>query len=520
MAGLRRSPRSLLSPSLRRWAAGLCTVGLPLLAAGCADRAATQIERGPLPDNPAAVSAIPPYLRSDAAIRRVSYEPSPPDALPAPAQLPAPAPTPVPAPTPTATPVNLDSVFRLAEEHNPQIALAREKVNESQIENQLAAKGWLPKVTAGVGYYRHEGGIQNEDGTLTRSSFGALWPNVDLHTEFDVREATFHRIDAERKRWQQQGELSKVSNEQLLDAAQTYIDLLTARRSEAVAKELEKYQRDVLMRAKDLAKEGGQLLVETAEAELNGTQAAESRMRQQGDAAAAKLAYLLGLDPLSDLVPVDEALAPIHVVDASPATADLVARALTDGPGVNELQQMLAVIDSGMAELQGPKKYLPTIGLCVGEGMFEAGTNSTLGGSNRLDVGVQARWDLTEVFRARDEKQLAESRRRQVALSYDDLRSKLTLGVREARGAILSGRVQMDKAAEQVKRASESYRLADLRLKQNAPGSSPAEVLQSLRGLEQAHYNYITSVSAYNKAQIRLLLLLGPVEACAAPAAK
>ena len=54
----------------------------------------------------------------------------------------------------------------------------------------MAAKGWLPTVTAGVGYYRHEGGIQNEDGTLTRSSFGALYPGVDVHADFDVREAT------------------------------------------------------------------------------------------------------------------------------------------------------------------------------------------------------------------------------------------------------------------------------------------------------------------------------------------
>ncbi len=149
---------------------------------------------------------------------------------------------------PAPTPVNLDSVFRVAEERNAQIALEREKVNQTQLEAELAAKGWIPKVTAGVGYYRHEGGIQNEDGTLTRSSFGALYPGVDLHTDFDIKAATYQRIDAERKRWQQQGELSKVNNEQLLEAANTYIDLLTAQRGEAVSKELEKYQRDALKR--------------------------------------------------------------------------------------------------------------------------------------------------------------------------------------------------------------------------------------------------------------------------------
>ena len=35
------------------------------------------------------------------------------------------------------------------------------------------------------------------------------------------------------------------------------------------------------------------------------------------------------------------------------------------------------------------------------------------------------------------------------------------------------------------------------------------EPLLSVRGLEQAHYNYLKSVSDHNKAQVRLLLLLG-----------
>ncbi len=340
--------------------------------------------------------------------------------------------------------MNLEAVFRLAEERNAPIALAREKVHESQVENDLAAKGWLPKVTAGVGYYRHEGGIQNEDGTLTRSSFGALYPGVDLHTAFDVREATFARIDAERKRWQQQGELSRISNEQLLQSAETYIDLLTARSGESVSQELEKNQRELLQRAKDLEKEGGKVLSEAAAAELAGTEQAEAKLRQQGDAASAKLSYLLGLDPESPLVPVDAALAPIDVVDATPPASALVGQALANGPGVRELQGLLSTIDCGMAELESPKKFLPTLDLCLGEGAFGAGPDASMVWDNRFDVGVEARWNLTELFKAKDEKRLAESKRRQVELSYDDLRGKLTLGVREAREAILSGREQIE----------------------------------------------------------------------------
>jgi outer membrane protein TolC len=496
-AGFRLRPQS---PRIARWVAGLCAAAAPLLTAGCGPHLATVTQSG-VDSNRPIYAMVSPAPAVDRDVRRASYEPDHADA-------------PVVAPAPT--PVSLDAVFRLGEERNAKIALAREKLNESLIENQLAAKAWLPKVTAGVGYYRHEGGIQNEDGTLTRSSFGTLYPGVDLHTEFDVREATFHRIDAERKHWQQKGELTQVCNETLLDAASTYIDLLTARRGEAVTQELEKHLHEALRRAEATEKDGGKVLVEAIEAELSGASQVEVRLHQQGDAASAKLAYLLGLDSEALLVPVDETLAPIDLVDVTPATAILVAQALAEGPGIQELQGLLAAIDCGTAEASGPKRFLPALDLCVSEGAFGAGPNSTLDFSNRFDVGVQARWNLTQLFKAKEEKRLAESHRRQVELSYDDLRGKLTLGVREAREAILSGRDQIGKAAEQIRRASESYRLSDLRLKQNAPGNSLPEVLQSLRGLEQAHFNYITSVTAYNKAQVRLLLLLGPSGVCKA----
>jgi len=187
------------SPRLRFWTAGLCAAGAPLLAVGCAQRTASVTQFNAVPRHAVVALQSTPGANLDPGVRRVSFEPEHPKMLPAPA-----AENSEPL-APAATPVNLDSIFRLAEEKNAQIAVAREKVHESNLEGQLAAKAWLPTMTAGVGYFRHEGGIQNEDGTLTRSSFSALYPGIDVHADFDVREATFARIDAGRKRWQQQG---------------------------------------------------------------------------------------------------------------------------------------------------------------------------------------------------------------------------------------------------------------------------------------------------------------------------
>jgi outer membrane protein TolC len=472
---------------------GLCAAGGPLFVGGCA------AERAAYADVGSASSRLPAATATAAPEARVTQAGFPSDAASAP------------------VPVDLDAVFRLAEGQNTQIALAREKLHDSQLEGEIAAKGWLPRVTAGAGYYRHEGGIQNEDGTLTRSSFGALFPGVDLHAEFDVREATFHRVDAERKRWQQQGELAKVNNETLLESANSYSDLLAARRGESVAKELQGYQRDILKRAEALAKEAGPILVESVRTELSITEQGQAKLHQQGDAAAAKLAYLLGLDPSAELVPLDDGLSPIDLVDATPPTPALVGRALSDGPGVKELEGLLGVIQSGLAQIDSPLRFAPTVSLCVTEGAFGAGPDSSLDWDNRLDVGLTARWNLTEWATAREKKCQALSKQRQVELSLQDLRGKLTLGVKEAREAILSGREQIKSGAEAIKHASETYRLSKLRLQQNAPGASTTEVMQAIRGLQQAHLQYVTAVAAYNKAQIRLLLLLGPGEgACKA----
>ena len=70
--------------------------------------------------------------------------------------------------------VTLDSVLQLAEQQNPQMALARERVNQAYAEKELAEKRWLPEVNVGTGYYRHEGGIQDQTGTLVRSSTGGV----------------------------------------------------------------------------------------------------------------------------------------------------------------------------------------------------------------------------------------------------------------------------------------------------------------------------------------------------------
>jgi outer membrane protein TolC len=515
-AGPPRPPRLR---RLRRLASGLCAAGAPWLLLGCGAANPWRCESAATAPTHAAYAAAAPNQSGD--IVPVAYAD--------PQQAPQPSPsTPAPQVMPervqeqTAThatagkqvPITLDTVLRLADQQNAKLAAAREKVNESQLTACVAASCWLPKVYAGVAYYRHEGGIQDFQGNLIHSSTGSLYPGATIQGEIDLKEAAYQKVKYERDVWQNKAEASQLTYEQLLDAANTYVDLLTARRGEAVAEELRKFEEKLLP---DLEKRAQTetvlgITLDNLKAALAARDYATSRLRQQGNAASAKLVYLLGLPPDTCLVPVDATLVPIDLVDVTPPVCDLVARALTNGPGVRELEGMVALISDALARSGGLQAMLPTLCLCVTEGAFGAGPGDDMRWDNRLDVGLNAKWELTALLTARKRREAGESSLRRAQLNQEDLRGRLTAGVQDAREAILHGKEQIGLAAEQVRHASDAYRESDRRLPfgKEEGKVTDSDVLQNILALEQAHASYINAISNYNKAQVRLMLLLGP----------
>jgi outer membrane protein TolC len=274
----------------------------------------------------------------------------------------------------------------------------------------------------------------------------------------------------------------------------------------------------VLKRAEALASEGAQVQVEAIRAQSLGRRRAMAQLHQQGDAAAAKLAYLLGLGPDVQLVPADSALRPVELADASQPLETLVGQALSAGPGVRELERMLAVIQGGIDRANGPGRFLPVVELRTLEtGMF-AGKNSTYDSANRFDAGVQMRWNLSDLFRARDQRRIASSKLAQAHLSYEELRARLALGVEEAKDTIEGSRTQLRLCTEQIDHACRAYRLSDTRLRTNVPGSSTSEVTGAIQLLEMAHLNSLGAIREYNKAQVRLMILLGAAGGPCGPA--
>ena len=301
-----------------------------------------------------------------------------------------------------------------------------------------------------------------------------------------LRRDTFKRAVAEAELWRRRAELQRVQNEVLQDAANTYFDWLAAQRGEAVSRDLERYFEKLLKRAQALVDSGekpAQVIVEAIQTGLDGLRQSILHTHQQADATAAKLSYLMGNGD-GPLVP-SQALGPVDFVDANAPVAALVRQAQDSGPGVRELLGLAGTIQQGINDARCAQRLCNHTGAALICGRLH----------------------------------MAQSELQQAQLALVDLQGKLKAGVEEAVTAIRSGREQIALASTAIRHASETYRITDLRLESEGPRESMRNntynaVLNSIRQLSQAHTNYLTAVNAYNKAEARLLLLIGTYNDC------
>lgn len=455
---------------------------------------------------PSAALQPPPTIRA-AAADETEKLPAPRESNPVPPLIVV-----DPGKAPKVIPISLDTVFRLAHNQNGEITLAREKLQEAAATHDLARKAWLPDFYLSSSYFRHEGGTQDFTGQFIRSSYGSWLSGLEINGRIDLYDAAFQKVDAERKVWQKKTELSKISSETLLDAASSYIDWLTAIEGQRVADEIEQKINLLLDRATQRAKFDKSYHVEVARisAEARAQKLIVRRLREGAVTAEAKVKHLLGMDPMAVLVPIDRGLLPIKLVDANQPAEQLIDRAWSNGPGVAELAGLLDLIERSAAK-SGSANLMPVVELNMGEGLFGAGPGSSMDWDNRWDMCVRLRWNLKKHCVAEENRRIMESQRLQVHQSYANLRSKLALGVQEAREASLSNEERSALSVEQVEFAENTYSLSKSRLDSAVPGASYAEVLLSLRTLAAANYSRVEALRDLDKAQLRLFVLLGEV---------
>ncbi|HLW67772.1 MAG TPA: TolC family protein [Gemmataceae bacterium] len=419
---------------------------------------------------------------------------------------------------PRAMPISLDAVLGIAEENNPQIMVARTKMRAAFSEKELAAARWLPDVYIGVGYFQHDGGIQLQQGQIIDSNTNAMTVGPNISFSYDPRDYAFRQLTAMRKLWQENGELSKITYEQTLDASTTYIDLLAAHTALSISLELQKSLESLHAEAKK-AREiqmtaNLELEEQRLEQEINTQIQNQRKLQGKINAASARLAYLLGLDMNTVLLPVDTQMVAFHIVDISPPLEALVSQSLANGPGIRELEGILGVIQTGLGQSRTMSRFAPQVDLQVGEGLFGAGVLGGMGYDNRFDLAVQARWNLTELLHGQRKRQVAMDQMNQVAWTQQELRARLTMGVQESRATILSSSSNFNLAEDQIRKAKEMLERV-IKLHKITPLEVPySQVLLAHQAVAKAQLNYVELLQDFDKAELRLMILLGPGMKC------
>jgi outer membrane protein TolC len=414
---------------------------------------------------------------------------------------------------PAATaPFNIDlpTALRLAQADNIDVQLARERINEARANHASAVEKFLPWVTVGASYRRHEGRTQAVDGTLldVDKQSASIGPTVTA--QIDLGDAWFSTLAARQTITAADAALHAQQQQATFKAASGYFELLKA-------KALVDASRDALTTSQTYEQQlqagfnagvifkGDWLRVQT---QTQRYQSAVLQAQQQQRLASAQLAETLHLDPTVELAPQDSDLLPIALMHAESTQAALVQQALE---GRAELQQNQAQVQAARAEnkgaLYGP--LIPSLGVQAFVGQFGGGPDRASGnfaGSRDYYLGLNWRFGPGGLFdfgRGRASRSKVHS----AELSLEKATDTVKREVVEAQARVAVSTQLLSASSNSLAAATETLRLTRDR-KQLGVGLV-LEDIQAQQELLRARVDYLNAITDHNKAQYQLSEALG-----------
>jgi outer membrane protein TolC len=453
--------------------------------------------------------------------------PEPEVLLPSPPQKAAADPTLVEFEVPDGRPVTLLAVLEVVDRDNPNINIARHRVEEAYAQWQRAGALWLPSIRAGVNYNKHEGRIQEVRGNNIDTSRGALYAGLGanavgaaspaipgIYANFHLADAVFQPRIVGQISVARQANAEATENDYLLQAAQAYLELLRAEQERAIAIEIRDLAQNLTSLTEAYAQSGQGLVsdYDRARTELAIRRNDVLRAEEASRVASSRLAQLLRLDPTVPLLPQEPAMVPIHLFEGGMPIQSLVAQGLMSRPEARESRALVCeAINRLDRERYAP--LVPSVLLGVSQGGFGAGRGGDIDSfADRFDADAVAWWEVRNLGQgeayARKEmrSRLEQARWREVAML-----DQIAREVVEAHTQVDARQKQLEIAQDAVRAARASYEKNRERI-QEAQGL-PLEALQSIQALAQAEREYLRVVNDYNLAQFSLQRALGTTHA-------
>lgn len=455
-------------------------------------------------------------------------------AEPAPA-LPATAPTQdilqiaatVPAQTPADTqrpayaeletlPIDLPTVMRLVDENSPAIGFAQARVREAQARLDSAELQWIPHLSLGSAYTRFDGQTQNQRGEVFGVSRANLFSAVSPMLTVDSAEAIYRPLVERRLTAMEASRQQATVIGAELEAVGAYLDLLQMHAHLAINAETLKNAEGLLTAAKNaqefkLDRTAGD--VQRAQTEILFRRVERLELQGKAGVASARLARLLVLQPHVKLVPADEKIAPVTLVDAKSTLDDLLTQATANRPDLAANRELIeaAWLRVRRAE-RGP--LWPKLAVGNQTGAFGGGVNDDLQNfSSRNALSVAIYWEIRNL--GLGNRAEADERRAildQARYQLIDTQARAVAEIVEASQMAAVRYESLQLAEQTIKEASELYRIHMEGMTNVIDPKNLVDALrplQALQALNQARLTYLQAVLEYNRAQYRLFAALG-----------
>ncbi|MBL8815124.1 MAG: TolC family protein [Planctomyces sp.] len=419
--------------------------------------------------------------------------------------------------------LNLGNVLYLADAQNPNVAVARERINDAYARVERARTLWVPSLRAGMNYNHHEGAIQDVAGSVfntTRSSFyggmganavGAGSPAVPgIVAQFHLTDAIFqpkiaaHQVSARRFN------ATATRNNTLRDAAVAYLELVRAEHAQAISEEALKNTEKLTNLTRQYAESGQGLNsdYQRLEAELALRQEELITRREAVEVASARLAQVLHANPTVLIQSGEPNIIPLDIVKLDGGPAAYVATGLSRRPELAEQQHLVCEA----VERLRREKYAPMVPSVL-LGMSYGGQGGGLGSAitntdDRWDADAGAYWEIRNLgYGEQAARKEMSSRQRQAQMQKVALMDGVAREVTEAHTQVTRRHERIELTQRGVEAAMKSYAL-NLERIENAQGL-PIETLQSIQALANAQRAYLNAVVDYNIAQFELSRAIG-----------
>ena len=447
---------------------------------------------------------------------------------------PAPAPAAGPPASSSAAPadaltLNLPTALSMVGGQHPAVGAARWRVREAYARLERTQVLWLPSIQPGFSLHRHDGNYQASNGEIVdvnRNSVqyglgagatGAGTTNTrpGLVAQFHVADAIFQPEIAEKTAWARQHAAAATVNDQLLEVAVAYLELLDATQDLRILEQTRDRTAEIAKLTADFAEagEGLQADADRLETEVALLETRLAEAREGRGVASARLAQALSVPAGRPILPADPTVVPIELVPRDAALAGLIPTALSTRPELRESQALVAAA----CEAYRREKYAPltpSVLLGFSTDQFGGGLGNdpdNFGG--RYDMDAVVTWEVRNLgFGEAAARRETAARVEQAKFEQVRVMDRVAREVSEAHARVVHRAARIAAAQRAIRSAEDSYERNLSRIRDGQ--GLPLEALQSVQALDEARRAYLAAVIGHNEAQFRLQYALGwPVAA-------